>query len=78
VISSHKTQDEVSPMSTGSSASANLFNLISHISPPTFHAHLQPPNLSLPNTVIKPSLSHQWQLEIGIEQFESPEMGCKE
>jgi hypothetical protein len=47
---------------------------VPQIPPSIFHPHLQPPNSSLPDTIIEPSSSHERPPEIeSIEQFESPE-----
>jgi len=75
-VKSHENRNDVSimaPSIPGPSTTKSLRPL-PRISPSTFRAHLQPPNSSLPDTIIEPSSSLERRPEIeAIEQFESPE-----
>ena len=53
--------------------SNKLLRPLPRLSPSTFHAHLQPPDSSLPDSIIEPSSSNDRQVQEGIEEFESPE-----
>lgn len=55
--------------------SSNNLRPLPQLSPSTFHAHLQLPNSSLPDSIIEPSSSNDRQVHEPIEEFETPEKG---
>lgn len=75
-LEKRNTLPDVSPIdsSTAGPSSTKYLRPLPHISPAVFHPHLQPPNSSLPDTIVEHSSSHERPSEIEvIEQFESPE-----
>jgi hypothetical protein len=73
-VRNHNRNTVADDSSTAGPSITKSLRPLPHISPSTFHPHLQPPNSSLPDTIIEPSSSLERQAEIeAIEQFESPE-----
>ncbi len=74
--SSRAVQHNHSGLQSNSNAdhpSNKLLRPLPQLSPSTFHAHLQPPYSSLPDSIIEPSSSNDRQVQEAIEEFESPE-----